>query len=313
VGDLAVEEGEEKVEEEEEKVEEGKEEDAADPTGGAMEAEEELSVVEWVNLLRTMPRAAAERIRLRLAGCFDGSTFRPPWSGGHAEYTSEGEEALNSLLALLEEIEPMQPVALVDAVSGAAEHLTTEICSRLDAGGATPRTSERTSLHDRLKQRGVWSGVAGEGVVMGVTQAEAIVLKMAISDGDARRKNRKFLFTPELAIAGVACNTSASGKTVAVLALVQQFAPLLPRDVTVEQHGMVAQRDRHAGPGGSVTFAEVLGAIPSKEARDLVLDQLVASNKVRIEYKAAGSVRIQVTDGKGKRSVTRLRWDSIER
>jgi len=278
-----------------------------------MEAEEELSVVEWVNLLRTMPRAAAERIRLRLAGCFDGSTFRPPWSGGHAEYTSEGEEALNSLLALLEEIEPMQPVALVDAVSGAAEHLTTEICSRLDAGGATPRTSERTSLHDRLKQRGVWSGVAGEGVVMGVTQAEAIVLKMAISDGDARRKNRKFLFTPELAIAGVACNTSASGKTVAVLALVQQFAPLLPRDVTVEQHGMVAQRDRHAGPGGSVTFAEVLGAIPSKEARDLVLDQLVASNKVRIEYKAAGSVRIQVTDGKGKRSVTRLRWDSIER
>lgn len=271
----------------------------------------EASLIEWVNLLRTAPRAAAARIRCRLSGCYRGTDFYPPWGNGMPERTSEGEMALDSLLSLLETLEPMEPVHLNPAVSDAAGALVVEVCEHVEVTSTPPRTSQRSTLHARLKARGVWSGVAGEGVVMGESDAEAVVCKMAISDGDPRRKNRNFLFTKELSIAGVASATCADRTSVCVLTLVQHFAPLLPRDVTVEQQGMVAHRDRHGGPGGSVTFAEVLGAIPSQKARDHVLDELVAGSRVRLEYSAAGSVRIVATSiagRKGKRRVTRLKW-----
>ena len=147
---------------------------------------------------------------------------------------------------------------------------------------------------------------------MGATPAEAVVLKMALSDGDSARKNRAFLLTPQLAVAGVAAG-SGSGGAVCVLSLVENFSPLLLRNVVVEQQGMVATRDRRAGKGqgGSVPFTEVLNAIPSKEARDIVTDHLVAGHRVKIEYEGqpAQPAAADAADGGGSARVSaRARW-----
>ena len=123
-----------------------------------------LSVIEWVNKLRTTPQQTAAYLRERLAGCYDGGQFTPPWAGGAPEASKEGEAALLSLQATLEATPPLEAVHLVDALSDASRALLEEVAASLQSGGgATPRGG-RSTLHSRLRSRGVWSGVAGEGV-----------------------------------------------------------------------------------------------------------------------------------------------------
>ena len=68
---------------------------------------------------------------------------------------------------------------LVDAAFDSASSLTTD--------------STLSPLEQRLAKYGTWSGVAGEAVVYGTRQPEAIVVQLLLSDGDASRRNRAFL------------------------------------------------------------------------------------------------------------------------
>ena len=152
------------------------------PDGAVDRQAHGFSVVEHLNRVRTEPQAYAAHLRSCLTGCFDGTTFTPPLPGQKIK-TAEGEATVESLCAFLDKAAPVPEIRLlpplVDAAFDSASSLTTD--------------STLSPLEQRLAKYGTWSGVAGEAVVYGTRQPEAIVVQLLLSDGDASRRNRAFL------------------------------------------------------------------------------------------------------------------------
>ena len=81
-----------------------------------------LSVLEHVNRVRMQPAKYAEHLRQRLAGCYNGKLFSPPWRlDGDSVKTSEGEAALVSLVAELERTPPLPMLQSSTALEWAAQ------------------------------------------------------------------------------------------------------------------------------------------------------------------------------------------------
>ena len=142
----------------------------------------------------------------------------------------------------------------------------------------------------------------------GMRLPEAIVTMMLLCDGDKGRKNRNFVLNPDVKFACY-CSTEVEGRLpggvgpIGVLSLLSHFYPLLKEEITVEFKGPVEKRRRPMPED----MARVLRAIPSDEACDVALSALAKGLTLKLEYKVH-SVTITVTDAKGKKQVSRLKW-----
>jgi len=175
---------------------------------------------------------------------------------------------------------------LIPALSSAAQQLAEELAAE---GGSTP-------MQERLQQRGTFSGSAGEVIVYGVNQPEAIVTQLLLSDGDQQRRNRACLLNADLLVAGVGLAEHPKHETVCVLSFCTLFAAPLPGKVSVECQG-----------DASDSFTEVLDAIPSQQARDIATNALVIGKKVGLEYEP-GAINIHVYERDGSKHTSQLKW-----
>lgn len=250
-----------------------------------------LAVIEHVNKARKEPTNYADALEGALSGAFEGSTFTcPPSWGGRRLRTAEGEPALKDLLKALRVAPGHLPVLrLVRALDEAAQQLAEE----LSAGGAKPAT---TPLTTRLNSRGTFSGAAGEAVVYGVRQPEAIAAQLLLSDGDSQRRNRNFLLNGELKVAGFGLADHPEHGSVCVLVFTSLFATPIGRPMAVECQGEASD-----------DFQRVVDAIPSEQARDIATDALVLGKKVKLDY-APGAIEITVTERDGSQRCSSLKW-----
>jgi len=170
------------------------------------------------------PPPPPTRRRSRLAGCYKGKEFTPPW-GGRTVITREGEAAATELIELLEKMASTSRASTSEASHAlghaplarsslaisnllplpATAHLQEPLPALVhtlpmgDAAHdlavrlAADHHAKRPPLEARLRANGTWSGVAGEAIVYGVRLPEAIVTQLLISDGDAKRSNRKMI------------------------------------------------------------------------------------------------------------------------
>ena len=247
-----------------------------------------FAVIEWINKARMQPARRSEALAAELCGCFDGTSFLTPHAwGGRRLRTVEGQTAVHSLCEALREAKAVPTLQLVPALCESAQQLADELAA---GSGSSP-------LIERLMARGTYSGSAGEAVVYGVGPPEAVATQLLISDGDALRRNRRFLLDGRLRVAG--CGFAAHPKhgTVCVVTLVSLFATPLAESKTLECQGNVVSND----------FARVLEALPSEQARAIATNALLAGKRVRLEYQP-GAVRIGVFEGDNSSCYSSLRW-----
>jgi actinin alpha len=248
-----------------------------------------LSVIEHVNKARKEPNNYAAKLEADLVGAYEGSTFTcPPSWGGRKLRTAEGEPALQDLLRTLRKAPGNLPVLrLVSALDDAAQQLAEELGS--GAASTTP-------LVNRLQARGTFSGSAGEAVVYGVRQPEAIAAQLLLSDGDQQRRNRSFLLNGDLKVAGFGLADHPAHGSVCVLVFTSLFATPIHE---------AAQAECQAEP--SELFMRIIDAIPSEQARDIATDALVIGKKVQLGY-TPGAVDITVTERDGSQRCSTLKW-----
>jgi len=247
-----------------------------------------LAVIEHVNRARADPPAYGVQLRAQLDGCFEGTVFNCPSSWGTRRLrTVEGEAAVASLTSLLATTKAVPVLRLVPALNSVAQQLAEEF-----AAGKEP-----TQLMERMKARGTFSGSAGEAIVYGVQQPEAIAAQLLISDGDSQRRNRSFLLNGDLKVAGFGLAEHPKHDSVCVLTFATLFAAPLSEKTTVECQG-------EATPA----FLEVIDAIPSEQARDIATDALVTGKKVQLQYEP-GSIQITVFERDGSQRSSTLKWN----
>ena len=258
-----------------------------------------LGVIARVNRIRANPKRAAAEMRERFGECFEGKDFHAPWRKSTQKCipTKEGKAALDELCARLEKTPPLKELTHRPELYDSAAKLGHELAD----GKARDKTSK---LEDRLRGVGTWSGVAGEAVTYGMRSPEAIVTMMLLCDGDSARKNRSFLLNPDVVFAVFALTFNRASNPIGVLSVLSHFYPQLTEEVSVEFQGPVEKRRRPMPE----RMQEVISAIPSDEAVDLILAQLAKGKHVRIDYKI-NAVDITVTDRAGKKKVSKLKWD----
>lgn len=174
-----------------------------------------------------------------------------------------------------------------------------------EIAGAIPR-DKTSAIEDRLRGIGTWSGVAGEAVIHGMRHPEAIVTMMLLCDGDPKRKNRNFVLNNDVTLAAFASTEVAaagSNGPIGVLSLLSHFYPALTEARLVEFQGPVEKRRRPMPQ----PMVEVLEAIPSDEAVDVVLTALQKGKHVKLDYNI-NAVTITVTDRTGASRVSKLKW-----
>ena len=148
------------------------------------------AVIRKINHIRTQPKIAAIEYRARLAGCYEGQFFKPPW-GGKPYVTKEGHEAMEDLLETLEHLEPMEPLQPLAALKIASRKLGEELAGGVDR-------AMTSHIEWRLSTVGTWAGAAGEAVTYGHRLPEAIVTDMLLSDGDWSRSKRTCCLSQEV-------------------------------------------------------------------------------------------------------------------
>lgn len=278
----------------------------APPTDLQGRAAMSRTVIDHINHVRSSPKAAAAEFRARLAGCFDGLNFSPPWRlGGAPIVTKEGEAAVAELLSHLEKLPPLGVLEQHAPLEDAAAILGNDL-----ADGRRPSAIEK-----RLEPYGSWSGVAGEATLYGMRQPEAIVTMLLLCDGDKGRKNRDFILNSDVKFAAFASTELSAASTrfsaggarlhgpIGIVSLLSAFYPKLEGERTIEFQGPVQARRRPMPR----EMTEILDTIPSEEACELVLTSLQKGKKVKLEY-ANKAVRITITDAQGASKVTRLKW-----
>jgi len=244
------------------------------------------SVMEHLNRVRTEPAAYAAHLRARLRGCYEGTTFAPPWQGGKVR-TQEGEAGLENLCTHLESLKPLPELRLLAPLVDAAHDYATELAE-------APQGKAGSALEGRLAKYGTWSGVAGEALVYGTRQPEAIVVQLLMSDGDTSRRNRAFLMHESVKVAGFAMAEHAQHGTVGVFSLFSVFVKSLkePRKVTCQGVPTAA-------------FDEVLEAVPSEQARELSTQALSEGKEVTLDY-TVDQLQITVKDKDDNKQVYTL-------
>mmetsp|Transcript_17065 Transcript_17065/g.47479 ORF Transcript_17065/g.47479 Transcript_17065/m.47479 type:complete len:1481 (-) Transcript_17065:749-5191(-) len=247
-----------------------------------------IAVIEHVNKARKEPNNYAAKLESDLEGAFDGNTFTcPPAWGGRKLKTAEGEPALKDLLRTLRTAPGNLPVLrMVKALDSAAQQAAEELSE-----GKTV-----TPLVNRLHARGTFSGSAGEAVVYGVRQPEAIASQLLLSDGDEQRRNRSFLLNGDLKVAGFGLADHPQHGSVCVLVFTSLFATPIDHPVTVECQAEANEE-----------FLQVVDAIPSDQARDIATDALVLGKKVKLAY-VPGAIDITVTERDGSQRCSTLKW-----
>jgi len=222
------------------------------------------SVMEHLNRVRTEPKAYAAHLRSRLEGCFDGNVFTPPWPGSKVR-TVEGKASVDALCSFLETAAAVPEVRLLAPLVDAAYDSTSCL---------TEKDSQLSPLDQRLSKYGTWSGVAGEAIVYGCVQPEAIVVQLLMSDGDSSRRNRTFLMHGQVKVAGFAMSEHKVHGSVGIISLFSVFVKSLTREVSVTCQGVPS----------SAEFDEVLEAVPSEQAREIALNALSQGKQVTLDY-----------------------------
>jgi len=157
-----------------------------------------------------------------------------------------------------------------------------------------PQGKAGSALEGRLAKYGTWSGVAGEALVYGTRQPEAIVVNLLLSDGDSNRRNRTFLLHDGVTVAGFAMAEHATAGVVGVLSLFGVFVKALNKAVSVTCQG-----------ASSAEFDEVLDAVPSDQAKEIATSALSQGKAVTLDYTIT-QLQITVEERDGNKQVYTL-------
>lgn len=156
---------------------------------------DELSdqVVAEINLARTHPQAFGREIQRALWRDDAGSEGR--------ETAAEEAGAVEETLAFLDDQRPMSALAPLGGLSEAARaHVALQSRNGEEGHGGSDG-----GFADRLHRRGVWSGVSGEDISYGYSDAADVVRQLIIDSRVPGRGHRKNIFDPTFRYVGVAC------------------------------------------------------------------------------------------------------------
>lgn len=242
-------------------------------------------VLEHVNRARTDPAGYAAHLRERFASCYKGCFLSPPWEEGEVQ-TAEGWGGMDDLCVQLERLQPLPAVRLQDPLVSAAHDCASELQDAPQGESASP-------LEGRLSKYGTWAGAAGEAIVYGTCDAEAIVVSLLLSDGDPSRRNREFVLHEGVKAAGLAMGPHATAGVVCVLSLCSRFVGSLGRELSVTCEG-------EASPD----FEEILSAVPSDQAREVATTALADGATVTLDYTISQLLLTLVKRGTRKKVYT---------
>lgn len=191
------------------------------PGGSARPAEApsalERAVLEDLNRMREDPRAYA-RLLFAERRWYDGRLFRRP--GRIPVQTIEGLDAVDETIRALAPVAPLPPLAHSPGLARAARAHAMDIGS---AGARGHAGTDGTPWRERLARFGRFTGLAGEVISFGQDEAVRVVRQLLVDDGVPDRGHRVNLLRSEFRLAGVACTTHKTMRSVCVIELASSF------------------------------------------------------------------------------------------
>jgi hypothetical protein len=160
---------------------------------------QEAAIATEINRVRRDPSAYADWLET-LRSNYDYDVLNLPGAG--RVRTVEGVNALDSAIAYLRSLSPLPPLQWSPGIAQAAEEHLLDLSLNQIEGQIG---SDGSTLGDRLRRYGQWSGEAMSVHSYGGNTAENLVLLAILSDGDPDRRSRTSLLSRNYEYLGIAC------------------------------------------------------------------------------------------------------------
>lgn len=125
----------------------------------------------------------------------------------------EGDKAIREAVRFLEKARPLPPLSLSAGLTRSAMDHALDSGSRGIIGHAG---SDGSHSWDRAERYGRWTGLVGENISYGYTDARQIVVTLVVDDGVRGRKHRVNVFHKGFRVAGVACGRHSTAGAICV-------------------------------------------------------------------------------------------------
>jgi len=187
-------------------------------------SELELAIVAELNQARTNPAGYAAWLEnQRQYYSVENGTFVLRLPGESPQGLREGEAALISTIASLQQLEPRTPLTVSDLLTYGVQEWVNAMGSQGATGGVDVEGNDQGFY---TRNYGLRRGAGFALDSYRRQQAAAIVLAWMVSDGDPARSIRQALLTPELSLIGVACGDHLTRDVMCSISIAQEFAPL---------------------------------------------------------------------------------------
>lgn len=176
-------------------------------------------IMEEINLARTQPSTYAAKLERISTTISKGNKINVQ---GKNMILKEGIACFDEAIQYLLNIDPLEPIEFIDALSKSADELLNMITIQ---EGVNMKKLEASylELEQRLDHFGVFFGEFSELVDYGCTDPEFVVVNFITCDGDDNRKDRKIIFNPLLKYGGITSGLLPSEKICTILNFVQYF------------------------------------------------------------------------------------------
>lgn len=172
----------------------------AAPRGGPAGDALDRAVLAELNAARADPAGYAAKLRRWRVFYHDRLLQTPGDETG--VMTREGVAAVDEAIADLERMAPLPPLDSSPLlIRSAARH----VADQGPEGLVGHVGSDGSTVGQRLRDAGMWAGLAAENISFGHSTAEAVVRQLIIDDGVPDRGHRANIFDAKLNLAGVGC------------------------------------------------------------------------------------------------------------
>ena len=179
----------------------------------------EREVAILINSARKEPDLFAKLIRSYQSHYSNGLLRLPGFPGRRL---FEGDVALKEAAAALSEAKPVPSLCRTNLLDEMANMQLSDLLVDNSIGHTG---LDGSTLRDRLKRRGTYTGPVGETIANWATTPEQAVASLLIDDGVSNRVHRGIVLRPDFKEFGIACAMSKKNSPFCVLVFANSFVP----------------------------------------------------------------------------------------